>query len=413
MSSLSLDAGSPNPNNFYRGEGAHSRQGFLTLTVNGGSPSILSNPNLIVGYDREHFNGRVLTDFHRRKNDGELLPMTHFLSYSQTHTGTGERHFTYNWNSNVAEYVYSVVNGPVLWTHQGGVTLGEVSAAEADIAANLKIDPMVFVQRAVSKLYTRGWDAGTFLAELHRVRKMFRTALRGVVDILSRDPVYLFNAWLAGRYGWRILCYDIMDIQNVIANLDKAQKKRNKERVGDDFTWTNNFDTSFSTPTNVGTVYDSQIVNLGIRGSVIADFVPPKFYFDPISTTWEIFHYSFVIDWFITVGKALDAMSFLAVTDQYTASVGLFYEAVRTLHLDGSYLDDTAPPWGTRTGVLKQDSIETISYKRRIPKAVSTTPLLNVRLDAFKILDLVAILGQLASRVAYRGHPGVTRFLKP
>jgi hypothetical protein len=267
------------------------------------------------------------------------------------------------------------------------------------------IDANYFVQAAASKLYGQGWDALTFFAELHKTAAMFRN----VVTSFSRLATdyrrtrwgsaarRTFNQWLEGRYGWRILLYDIEDINNVLRSIDDKTRTRYKERVGQNVT---------TTLSEVDTVLNfahfhilrEEIVQreIKVRGYLIADFVPPHVILNLATTSWELTRFSFVLDWIINVGSALNALSFLATDSTYTAATGI--EVVSRVW--NNYSVVAHPPatnfssnWSELSGRY------TITSRIRQPRYIPILPRVHVNLDALKVIDLVALIVQQASKL--------------
>jgi hypothetical protein len=268
----------------------------------------------------------------------------------------------------------------------------------------LGINGDVFAQQAAAKLYGRGWDGLTFAAELHKLVRMFRQFIPKVLKLL-REAFRLYrsgalarlgyasvDAWLEGRYGWRILIYDIEDINELMKKIDEDEMLRSKERVGDVFTYT--WDRS-STGTAGNVVNRDDVTNYTVRmrGSIIADFTPSKITLNPVLTAWEIVPFSFVVDWIVQVGRALEAMSFLALNNKYTACVGYKVEVERTVRFESFGTGIWSNEFhSTFPDIEVDDNWELL---RRRPVRVPTKPLLNVDLNAFKVMDLVALVLQL------------------
>jgi hypothetical protein len=249
-----------------------------------------------------------------------------------------------------------------------------------------KLDPYDYdqmVQAAAANIYSRGHDTLTFLAELHKVRDMVRGFLPRLISCLTRGRID--QIWLEGRYGWRTLIYDIQDIHDALQNFDE-KRKRYSERVGRTYRSTDvvQYQTNWTSSTH----YFTQTTNweIGVRGAVTADISPPRWSFNPITTAWELLTLSFVVDWIINVGQALEAMSFIALSSDYEAAGGYFVKAERTLVLDNTDWNDTF------SGTAGQSSFCTRTFTLRRPTSVPSTPSISVNLDLFKIADLVAII---------------------
>ena len=317
--------------------------------------------------------GRNTENYHKRKKRGELLPLTYFR---QTEVKS-EQEFQFDLKYSPTSY-RQVCN----WT-----TLGTFEPPTQE-SVNLKLgyDVSYFVQAAAAKIYSSGWDALTFMAELRQTVSMFRNFAKNLYSNASSGK--LENIWLEGRYGWRTLLYDIEDINKMLQNVD-TQRKRFRESVG-----TSIREREITTvPGSLGGAgtYDmiwTDEYYIGLRGTVVADITPPDFAFNPITTAWELKTLSFVTDWLVNVGQYLEAMSFLTFASQHYAAGGHEVTILRK-----GEITNVTP--ATNWSMTLSGSAE--AYRRttvRSPTQVSTNPLLQLRLDSFKVADLVALTVQ-------------------
>lgn len=172
----------------------------------------------------------------------------------------------------------------------------------------------------------------------------------------------------------------------------KAERKRFSERSGTSYSF--NEQTSYQTAQDAYGRYKiytkTDEVEVGVRGSVQADIEPANFQFAPILTAWELLPFSFVIDWLINVGQSLASIHFLTMNSHYVASGGYNVRVERRLERTIHYAYDSG-----FSGHQKADGYSVANYSLRIPTSVSSIPQIRVRIDAFKIADLMAILYQL------------------
>ena len=240
------------------------------------------------------------------------------------------------------------------------------------------------------------------MAELHKTVSMFRNLVPRAIKYareakrlkktgaLKRWGYSSIDEWLQTRYGWRILVYDIQDITKLISEIDEDQRTRIKERTGNSWQWTE--DNSYTITGGHQLNYDDITVHsLSVRGSIIADFVPARININPVATGWELITLSFVIDWFLNVGQALEALSFLLLSDQYTASWGVELDSWRTVTCEPE-AGNSAWSSGFHSNFDEISVEERTKIFKRVPCHVSKLPLPAVNLDGFKVMDLVAIL---------------------
>ena len=344
--------------------------------------------------DYYYHQGFDTANYYQRLRTNRLLPITDWLQYqvqgkihrsTHSHSYTPSAGNTYEYRSTPGDISYWAPDE--LWM----LSPSAVSTRVKELGFNT--NAFDWVQIAASKIYSRGWDGLTFVAELHKVASMFKGFVRRLLSYGSATD--LAKLWLEGRYGWRILAYDMQDISNLIGDIyDTAGITRYKERAGYGEQYSD-YET-FEIETGVGTVeyYVQTVYSASVRGTVIADIRPPHIGINPITTAWELITFSFVIDWVLNVGRALEALSFLTLSSEYTAGGGTLITANRFCQSTGITTPNT-----NRT--LSHDFYATSSctLTRRSPTTVSAIPSLKPNLDALKVTDLIALfMGFLTRR---------------
>lgn len=327
--------------------------------------------------DYKESDGRDTPNYRELLRKGKLLPLTFWSQYESVGQAAWTSGFYQSQSSNTG----SDIVGP--WDMDWRISQTALKA----VASQYDFD--VFVQAAAARIYTNSsYDVLTFVAELKKTILMFRGALRRLLDLL-KDPSFkrFGNAWLEGRYGWRILLYDIIEISELMQNLGD-KRSRFTERVGRTFT------TSEETllANYSGTAYNLELYaqdtyEVGVRGTVAADYQAPQVRANVITTAWELIPFSFVVDWFFTVGATLSAASLEFFASDLTAAGGFHVVATRRWDGDVTPNDGWDASW--------PQSGQTVSkLTLRVPTSVSFLPRLNVSLDDFKILDLMSLLRQ-------------------
>lgn len=323
-----------------------------------------------------NFDGQNIPNYFERKKRGDLLPYTPFEQYSADYHWSGL--YDVVWPGGEKSYI-------TVWDFPTSVYPVHITKEEMqDIAA--QYDPGRFVGAAASKIYSQGHDTLTFLAELHKTVAMFKGAWTKLFAMLAKGEgiVDANKLWLEFRYGWRILYYDIVEIQKTLSTLDDS-RKRFSERTG-----TKHTETAESTTFRTNSVHDWDVktqteYSISERGSVTADIELPKFQFNPITTSWELVKFSFIIDWFIAIGTWLESLSFLALSTNYTAAAGIKINASRRVWLTNLVFNNGY------SGVVHFDSYSKATYTVRVPQSVSLLPSVNVNLSVPKVADLWAI----------------------
>lgn len=329
-------------------------------------------------------HGFDIEGYHRRLRRGDLIPHT---PYERFECDWSLRPGYYHrYNPAIATSYHTDTNWDYAPATDVATRYNDIGVPRAE--AKLK-DFGSAVQKAASNIYSQGHDSLTFVAELTKTIAMFRTARESLIKLLTETTKgkTLAQSWLEFRYGWRTLYYDMVDITHALSNL-ADKRTRFSERAGSSSTLTSVSYVSAGTPTvsDVSFVYTiSETKKISLRGSVTADIDPPEFRFNPAITAWELVRFSFIIDWFINVGLWLEALSFLTFTTNYAASGGVKIDISRSCDLTTLVFATGQTGSGTAGADMKA------SYSIRIPTSVPIIPLVNVRVDVPKFIDLWAL----------------------
>lgn len=348
---------------------------------NGGSASVVGSGTAYTQVNYMKTVGFNTPNFHSRLARGELLPFTSFNQFSLI--GFGE-----------SLYDITDPSGNRTWySPNAGPVQSYIDVPEQELTDLMTGETQQYVQQAAAKIYNSSFDALTFLAELHKTIAMFSAIGQKLLRMLnSKPPDVPWNLWLEGRYGWRILVYELEALRKACAGLN-SERKRFSERCGSVQYWSSS---TVSGPTSNGHVLITDSLTkdykLSLRGSVVADIEIPNFSFNPVLTAWELLKFSFVIDWFIGVGQALSALSFLTFTTNYAAAGGMRLDCTLT------HTTTVSPLPGFIINQFRR-SAETKAYLiSRVPTSVSSIPQLKVKLNVSKIIDLLALLAQALLR---------------
>lgn len=328
------------------------------------------------GINYRKSSGWDIPNYRARKNAGELLPFTGWeqeeydcrqLASTDHVIFIGKDHYR---DGNDPLH-------PMYWD----VSHSDMQSLLTKV--DLKSD--YYVQAAAAKIYGRGWDALTFIAELSQTINMFQNIVQRMNHYVTTGKLH--KMWLEGRYGWRTLLYDMQDIEKVISSLDDG-RKRYRESIG---TTEQIVVDDWPLP---DLVYGSRTISfsrnasltVGHRGTVVADISPPKVMFNPIQTAWEKIPYSFIMDWVVNVGEWIASMSFLALSTDYKAGAGLYAQYQQVVSVDSQVWN----PGYSGNGMNFQ-SQATVNFTLRRPASVSLSPFFRWNLDVTKIMDLVAL----------------------
>jgi hypothetical protein len=339
--------------------------------------------------------GKGLENYKARKAAGELLP----------HLPWNQREWSFTQTSKGQSYTYGSP-GKVWWDEwpashlfAGWSSLDNYPEFPGEPPIELP-DADYFVQKSAARIASQGFDSLTFLAELNKTRDMFKNTLKRFVKMSKkskrkkkRKPNRLeslgsyMSDYLEARYGWRVLAFELDDLYSAVYEFDK-KRTRFSERSGYSTTHVVDLSEVIENAETIWTKSWTDTYEISVRGNVSADFSPARWQFNPFVTAWETIPYSFVVDWFVHIGQALEATSFLVFADAYYASTG--YHVSVTRDYDVEYVDN---PSGSDTGTYygRVSVRGTGSWTNRTPTSVSFSPLTEIRLDGWKIMDLIAL----------------------
>lgn len=376
-----------------------------------GSP-ISYTPNSLIESTETWLEGRTVPNYHQLQKEGKILPHTYFRREHLYNEGHG----TYK-VSNGANSVEAV---PFWHFRNYFLTLEELTS-------EIPTDMDYFVQQAAARVYSSGYDVLTFVGELGSLISLYRNFLKKFITTMDnhkfwtavsaarynfrtildearkgkspatalRDIQYVAGEWLQVRYGLRPLLYDLQGLYDAIHTFNE-ERKIYSEKAGFTNRWTDEFTT---VKTTTGTHFNHSYHvrtdwEVSSRGAVTALIEPARFQANPFVTGWELTTLSFVFDWVINVGQALESISFLAINSQYTASAGYkitaerFSEIVDVTGANGWNVDDVS-----RVHTGRSERVE------RIPTKVSILPQPKIRLNPVKVVDLLALIVQ---RIGFR-----------
>lgn len=324
-------------------------------------------------------SGVATPHFRQKIKKGELLPITEFIQLRNEHK-TSEVDIEFKRNSDGWQHRHY---GSVLaYESNFGISWSAASTLGAD-----KIDNDVLLQRAAAAQVSGDWDVLTFAAEFGQTVAMFKNLLVKVTNILKAKPLGTpWDLWLEARYGWRNLANDMNDIEKAFSEHKKRKFNRTSARSSANWIVTTSGTASITGGQQY--LFTETLYSISGRSLVVSVSEPPVFRVNLLKTAWEVTRLSFVIDWFINIGRFIDALQFVLFTRDNTAGVGaridIDYHGWRTFTAD--------PGWTLLNSTASTRSVACI--ERRSPAGIPIIPLLSVNLDSFKVLDLVALLIQ-------------------
>lgn len=326
--------------------------------------------------------------FFARKRKGDLLPHTSFFRYE---ANTDENSYSNSWKTSTTKESL-VVKGTGSHTAQDEYEVPEFDAGYGSLLLEvIGIDAGPYLQDAAAAINGRGHDTLTFLAELAKVRNMFANVVKRLIKLAKnpRDIDHLASLWLEGRYGWRTLRFDLIDLEGAIRDFD-VKKRRYTETRGTTFSHQIYTDTVASSTAGTYHTYQTIDCEVGVRGVITADIQPARFRYNIAVTAWELVPFSFVVDWLVTIGKSLESAVFLASVSNYSACTGTKVTARKE-----ETVGDLEPGSGIHTWNFTRKEVELGTWIFRTPTKVSLNPTVRPQLNTWKAIDLLALIRQL------------------
>lgn len=338
----------------------------------------------------------VTPGFHTLLKCGRFLPLNPVDIITTTETrvpGSGTVYETFTGGCWKKEY-----SGPKWLSQPNGLAL---PAVDESIVNSVVTASVAGVREAI-------WDALTFIGEFEQTVDLFRTQHRRLNDFTDwlirktknvarkrklrnrRDLLRLFaELWLEYSFGWVPL---MMDLENALEAFTRKVngmellegKSSQSVSLDDSEVLTTNNASNTVTTTNILT--GNRIYRGHAYGT--AEGGRQRISFDPLTSTWELMPWSFVIDYFLDVGSWLQAYSpfsgakvlgsMCSIKDVYTMEqeVGITYFNTQT---------------GSFSGVK---TIVEVKHYTRFPAEPGALPSWNPRLTPKRIVNLVALVIQ-------------------
>ena len=218
-------------------------------------------------------------------------------------------------------------------------------------------------------------------------KRLIREALRGGFHTVKAAS----DAWLAWRYGWQQLGYDIKNVYNLLLTPIQALvvEGRSGESRVDSYTaeeayyWASS-DGVYAYDVNIDISVRANAIGI-LRGETLNLIANPAISF------WEKVPYSFVADWFVNVGDVLAAWKVRASMARLYLSLG----SKMDITCKGDMLVQGNGSDPTTSATANASSMEWFASRERIPASTpSLVPSFDVKLTSPRILDAAALLSK-------------------
>jgi len=279
---------------------------------------------------------------------------------------------------------------------------------------------------ALAKVNRAESQALVTIAELNKTVRMVRKTSSQIIhwfQMLRRlEKQYMKNeitltalssAYLQVRYGIRPLYYDIVGAMKAIAELGKPQRKV-FHGYDSDFQ-TSGYLTDAVSPQNTAssgcgylTVHHEWTKDRKVRSGVLVDWALDNKTLgqvfgltQPLGTIWELIPFSFIIDWFFNTSNVIASLEPSIYADVIGSWTKVRENEVKRYDLSNVTLCRDAfaiDHWGSSNLYAQHSKTTTTRYAN---PTIDPIPSLDIRLDVGKIVDLIAIIFQLRSKLKF------------
>jgi len=366
------------------GSSSHVNEAMVLVRTGGINDTVSQGTNPIAYGPFRASNGGETPHFYRQLRSGALLPVNSWFQQEiRTISCTGSSQFTH---PNGGNPVLHTVSRPAYWG-AAGLNPFFVTTEEMDAVLDHSLKEYV-VQSAVAKITSAAHDTLTSVAEFRKTVQMFRGIAPRILRLLSStSPRDWASAWAEGRYGWRPLLFDLQDLQKAVERFNSTNdffRARSEQKRS----WTDIHTQDGGHSGALSWTYvRKRKWEVSYRGFAFTNVKPPSFGFNPVKTAWELLPWSFVIDWFINIGLWIDVISASYLDAPYSSGLGTSVKCTIITTIEGA--QPVSPMTsGSCTGTV----VAECSQIRRDPWTPSLLPQLNVRLDGYKVTDLLSFL---------------------
>lgn len=259
--------------------------------------------------------------------------------------------------------------------------------------------------RAIAKTRSQGMDMSTSLSELHKTLAMIAGFKKTLTDAfascaraarhknkkpfksLSEFWDVFSSLWLEGRFGWRILVYDLMALEEYL-----SEKRSTDLIVGRDLVSAEKKEVSYirkGTFARVTISHDySDKVQVGYPGLI--DLTIPGFA-SITNTAWDVIPFSLVVDWFFDVQSTIFAFNGKSINVKELPASSFLTRSlscVTTVTIELDKPGDYSP-----TDVVHIAGVSTASVKtREVPGDYRLGIAFNPDLSNYRWLDLMTLV---------------------
>lgn len=354
-------------------------------------PWVTSTNETVLLHRSGSYRASQIPGFNKRKASGALLPHGYYCREDLKAGGVASASFSTGATGSCEGYTGTIS------------TIGVVPSRgflATDVTVWRSVNRDAMLQEALADCLP-ALDALTSLAESRKTVDMITGCARQARALIIQGRKGGFSsaqaagkAWLQYRYGWRTLGMDIENAVEAYNNPLRPIVITGTASTKSSITETYNgvrYGLGGGPWPDLAVVGDQTVTtSLSVKARVDAMFTARSInaLASPVVTAWELVPYSFVADWFVTVGTALKAWQ-VAMSAQYVASISSSYEEKHALNIHDL---DAAAYWNFVTHAARGSG--SLDFKRLMREPVgniSLIPVVNVHLTGKRVLDAAAL----------------------
>lgn len=255
------------------------------------------------------------------------------------------------------------------------------------------INTGALVNEAIANARSKSFDASTFLAEFSDIIRLFTSIKGNLIRYAQKmNTRVAAESWLTYRYGIQPLISDLEKLQSMMGSLEgKYYPRGYAEDYTSSTTTTSWAKPRSSSPLEFRTETTTQTT---VRASAMFECSGHNIQFDPVVTAYEMVPFSFIVDWFFSLGAAIAANSPYVSGDLVACSLTVEQTSVK------AYKEirlNVAPYTAHQSVVPPVPSItSTTTTKTRSKASASATVSFSPRITTERILDGISLIRVLA-----------------
>lgn len=353
----------------------------------------------VVRHRAGSYAGVSTPHYYERKKRGELLPLNAYVRSDVDQSGEYAGSISFHYSE--LECGGADCTGTLSFDRRGWLVEPQSDSSPEDLQAGMytQCNTTALLQRAASDALP-DLDALTTIMEAHKTvdmvlharsnaKRLLTQALRGGKHTVKAAA----KAWLEWRYGWRQLGFDI---ESCVKAYNTPKRQFVSGRAGESgpqgvTSWSGRLPFCSSTTTAWFDYLASQEVDISYRANVIGKYQVESVnqLYSPVNTAWEEIPFSWVADWFVSVGDAIAAWVIKSSLAEVYCSLGVKATVTVNARVTGGHTINTCHDNPTGSGSSLYWSQTMARWPSGYP---SLKPQFRVRLTGPRLLDAASLL---------------------